>query len=195
MYLQKVIMRKNFWKNLFFVGLLKVSDENSRIRIRIRIRIHYSDIDPRIQIRIRIHSKISWIGTTASLDLIVRIGWCWRTRTTVCTSWRTTLSWRSPSAAPFSPSPSSTLPGSASPRSSQPQPGSGTFLTFLCLFYSKNIDSASVADPNPLDPYVLGLVDPDPLVRGMDPRIQIRIHTKMSWIRNLDSTIPVGGTS
>jgi hypothetical protein len=26
--------------------------------------------------------------------------------------------------------------------------------------------------------------DPDPLVRGMDPRIQIRIHTKMSWIRN-----------
>ncbi len=27
---------------------------------------------------------------------------------------------------------------------------------------------------------------PDPLVRGMDPRIQIRIHTKMSWIRNTD---------
>ena len=28
--------------------------------------------------------------------------------------------------------------------------------------------------------------DPDPLVRGMDPRIQIRIriHPKMSWIRN-----------
>ncbi len=25
---------------------------------------------------------------------------------------------------------------------------------------------------------------PDPLVRSMDPRIQIRIHTKMSWIRN-----------
>ncbi len=24
----------------------------------------------------------------------------------------------------------------------------------------------------------------DPLVRGMDPRIWIRIHTKMSWIRN-----------
>jgi hypothetical protein len=24
--------------------------------------------------------------------------------------------------------------------------------------------------------------DPDPLVRGMDPRI--RIHSKMSWIRN-----------
>ncbi len=30
-------------------------------------------------------------------------------------------------------------------------------------------------DPNP---------DPDPLVWGMDPRI--RIHTKMSWIRNTD---------
>jgi hypothetical protein len=26
--------------------------------------------------------------------------------------------------------------------------------------------------------------DPDPLVRGMDPRIWIRIHPKMSWIRN-----------
>ncbi len=26
--------------------------------------------------------------------------------------------------------------------------------------------------------------DPDPLVTGMDPRIRIRIHTKMSWIRN-----------
>ncbi len=33
------------------------------------------------------------------------------------------------------------------------------------------------ADPDP---------NPDPLVRGMDPRIliRIRIHTKMSWIRN-----------
>ncbi len=27
-------------------------------------------------------------------------------------------------------------------------------------------------------------LDPDPLVRGMDPRIRIRIHTKMSWVRN-----------
>ncbi len=26
--------------------------------------------------------------------------------------------------------------------------------------------------------------NPDPLVRDMDPRIRIRIHTKMSWIRN-----------
>jgi hypothetical protein len=31
--------------------------------------------------------------------------------------------------------------------------------------------------------------DPDPLVGGMDPRIwiRIRIHTKMSWIRNTDA--------
>jgi hypothetical protein len=27
-------------------------------------------------------------------------------------------------------------------------------------------------------------LDPDPLVRSMDPRIRIRIHPKMSWIRN-----------
>jgi hypothetical protein len=29
-----------------------------------------------------------------------------------------------------------------------------------------------------------GSADPDPLVRGMDARIRIRIHTKMSWIRS-----------
>jgi hypothetical protein len=29
--------------------------------------------------------------------------------------------------------------------------------------------------------------NPDPLVRGMDPRIRIRIHPKMSWIRNTAS--------
>ncbi len=32
-----------------------------------------------------------------------------------------------------------------------------------------------IQDPDP---------NPDPLVRGMDPRIRIRIHAKMSWIRN-----------
>jgi hypothetical protein len=36
-------------------------------------------------------------------------------------------------------------------------------------------------DPHP-DP------DPGPLVRGMDPRIRIRIHTKISWIRNTHVT-------
>jgi hypothetical protein len=30
-------------------------------------------------------------------------------------------------------------------------------------------------DPNP---------EPDPLVRGMNPRIRIRIHTKIAWIHN-----------
>ncbi len=34
-------------------------------------------------------------------------------------------------------------------------------------------------DPNP-DPNP----DPDQFVRDMDPRIRIRIHPKMSWIRN-----------
>ncbi len=32
--------------------------------------------------------------------------------------------------------------------------------------------------------------DPDPLVRGMDLRIRIRIHTKMSWIRSTAKRIP-----
>jgi hypothetical protein len=36
-------MQKNFFlQNLFFVGILKVNDENNTIRIRIRIRIHQS---------------------------------------------------------------------------------------------------------------------------------------------------------
>ena len=34
MYLQKVKSRKNCVKNLFFAGILKVNDENSRIRIQ-----------------------------------------------------------------------------------------------------------------------------------------------------------------
>ncbi len=42
-------------------------------------------------------------------------------------------------------------------------------LFFVCIL--KVNDESK--DPHP---------DPDPLVRGMDPRI--RIHTKMSWIRN-----------
>ncbi len=42
-------------------------------------------------------------------------------------------------------------------------------------------------DPNPdPDPNADPVPDPDPvlLVRGMDPRIRIRIHPKMTWIRN-----------
>jgi hypothetical protein len=35
-----------------------------------------------------------------------------------------------------------------------------------------------ILDPDP---------NPDPLVRGMDPRIRIRIHPKMAWIRNTGS--------
>jgi hypothetical protein len=35
--------------------------------------------------------------------------------------------------------------------------------------------SIRIQDPDP---------NPDPLIRGMDPRIRIRIHPKMSWIRN-----------
>jgi hypothetical protein len=48
--------KKKFY--LFFVGVLKVNDENSRIQIRIRIPIHYS------KAWIRIHTKMSWIRNT-----------------------------------------------------------------------------------------------------------------------------------
>ncbi len=40
MYFQKVISRKTFFSNQFFVGILKLNDENSRIRFR--------GMDPRI---------------------------------------------------------------------------------------------------------------------------------------------------
>jgi hypothetical protein len=54
MYLQKVISRKNCVKNYFFAGILKVNDENSRIRIQdpdpnpdpLVKRHRYADPDP-----------------------------------------------------------------------------------------------------------------------------------------------------
>jgi hypothetical protein len=54
MYLQKVLSRKTFFFNIFFI-FLKVNDENSR------------DPDPLVRgmdPRIRIHSKMSWIRNT-----------------------------------------------------------------------------------------------------------------------------------
>jgi len=54
--------RKTFFLNLLFVGVLKVNDENSRIRIQIRI--HYSEA----WIRIRIHTKMSWLRNTGKSD-------------------------------------------------------------------------------------------------------------------------------
>ncbi len=62
MYLQKVISRKHCVKNWFFVGILKVHDENSRVWIQ------DPDPDPLVRgmdPRIRIHPKISWIRNTA----------------------------------------------------------------------------------------------------------------------------------
>ena len=60
--------RKNFVQNYFFAGILKVNDENSRIRIQdpdpnpdplVR------GMDPRI--RIMMHPKMSWIRNTGKL--------------------------------------------------------------------------------------------------------------------------------
>jgi hypothetical protein len=56
MYLQKVIRKK-----LYFVGVLKVSDENSRTRSRFRI--HESEA--------RIRTKMSRIRNNASHTLII----------------------------------------------------------------------------------------------------------------------------
>jgi hypothetical protein len=50
------------FKKIIFVTILKVNDENRRIRVRIRIRILIRSMDPRI----RIHNKMSWIRNTGT---------------------------------------------------------------------------------------------------------------------------------
>jgi hypothetical protein len=58
MYLQKIISRKNVLTKLVFVGILKVNDENSKIRIQ------YPDPDPDPLVR-GMDTKMSWIRNTA----------------------------------------------------------------------------------------------------------------------------------
>ncbi len=65
MYLQKVKSRKNKNK-LFFVGILKVYDDTSRMDPLVR------GMDPRI--RIRIHIKMSWIRNAACNSEIPCVG-------------------------------------------------------------------------------------------------------------------------
>ncbi len=40
---------------------------------------------------------------------------------------------------------------------------------FLPCNFLKRMEFCRVGDPDPSDPYVFGLLDPDPLVRGTDP--------------------------
>ncbi len=70
MYLLKVTSRKIGLKNLFFAGILKINDENTRIRIQ--------DLDPDpgplvkgMDPRIRIHAKMSSIRNTDINVLLV----------------------------------------------------------------------------------------------------------------------------
>jgi hypothetical protein len=68
MYLQKVKSRKNKIKNLVFVGILKVYDENSRIRIQ------DPDPDPLVRgmdPRNRIHTKMSWIRFKTPTKIVI----------------------------------------------------------------------------------------------------------------------------
>jgi hypothetical protein len=61
-----VISEKIVLKNYFFAGILKVNDENSRIRIQ----DPDPDPDPLVRgmdPRIRIHPKMSWIRGSATL--------------------------------------------------------------------------------------------------------------------------------
>ncbi len=76
MYLQK-ISRKNFVKNQFFAGMLKVNDENGRLWIQDPDPVPdplVRSMDPRI--RIRIHPKMSWIRNTAGKSYFHRLAAC-----------------------------------------------------------------------------------------------------------------------
>jgi hypothetical protein len=64
MYLQKVMSRNNFF--MFFVGVLKVNDGNSRIRIQILI--HCSEAW--IPGSYRYPTKMSWIRNTGFHNFI-----------------------------------------------------------------------------------------------------------------------------
>ncbi len=70
MNLQKVIRKKTFFFNLFFVGILKVNDENTDPdphpdpRPDLNPDPLVRGMDQRIQIRIRIQTKMSWIRNT-----------------------------------------------------------------------------------------------------------------------------------
>jgi hypothetical protein len=67
----------------------------------------------------------------------------------------------------------------------------------ILLKYGAKVNMIDTAGYTPLhyavqEAFLLMIVqssvqDPDPLVRGMDPRI--RIHSKMSWIRNTGSVV------
>ncbi len=60
---KSTLQAEKFVKVIFFAGILKANDENSRIRIQ--------DPDPLVRgmdLRIRIHTKMSWIRNTAFDD-------------------------------------------------------------------------------------------------------------------------------
>jgi hypothetical protein len=74
MYLQKVTSRKNCVKNYFFAGILKVNDENSRIRIQVPDPDPNLDpdplvsgMDPRIRIRSGSAPKCHGSGTLVEI--------------------------------------------------------------------------------------------------------------------------------
>ncbi len=60
----------------------------------------------------------------------------------------------------------------------------------LIFFYWFSVDILKVNDKNSRiqdpDQNLDTNPDPDPLIRGMDSRIRIRIHTKMSWNRSTE---------
>jgi hypothetical protein len=50
------------------------------------------------------------------------------------------------------------------------------------------VEEQTISCMNSEDPHP----DPDPLVRGIDPRNRIRIRPKISWIRNTEKNITSG---
>jgi hypothetical protein len=73
MYLQKVTSRKIVLKNKFFAGILKVIDENSRVRIQDPDPL-FRGMDPRIRIHTQgFGSGSAWIRINLSCWIRIRI--------------------------------------------------------------------------------------------------------------------------
>jgi hypothetical protein len=72
MYLQKVISRKIFKKELVFVGLLKVNDKNRRIQDPNQDSL-VRGMDPRIRIHTKCHGSATLVDSIFGLRL--RVGY------------------------------------------------------------------------------------------------------------------------
>jgi hypothetical protein len=78
MYLQKVVSKTQLEKNVYFVGILKVTNKKSRIRSRIFVRNHvfgYKDQDPDRYQNVTDPEHLSLHNTAVFASFFASSGW------------------------------------------------------------------------------------------------------------------------